>query len=177
MLLKTIIQNKKKMPRVPRLKSETMQIYDYMVDFARANGGITPTVRNIMGRFDISSTSVIHYHRKKLVQAGLVALVDGTQSYRLTNAQVVIGDRYKSTAAECFRQDVAKSVYQMPDYTARAIEIVTREATITYNFRTRQRIEIIGTKTSITYWDDSLFVFEVGCFLLGEVTGDPEHEW
>lgn len=53
------------------------RIYAVIVDYAKAHGGHTPSLRRIMQIANISSTSVVAYNIRRLVDDGRLEISDG----------------------------------------------------------------------------------------------------
>lgn len=59
-----------------KLEGRAQEIFDFIVQYKTANDGQSPTMREMMGGTDITSTSVITYYLDTLVEYGLILRVD-----------------------------------------------------------------------------------------------------
>jgi hypothetical protein len=84
------------------------QIFAFLCDFKTHNDGNAPTMREMMGATDASSTSVVNYHLLKLEQRGLISRPINRQS-RLIR---VIGGRW-SYHPPLGRRDARKQRFQV----------------------------------------------------------------
>lgn len=59
------------------LTPRAADVFRAILAHAVANGGTTPTIREIGRAVRIGSTSVVNYHLKRLVDAGLISRIPG----------------------------------------------------------------------------------------------------
>lgn len=59
------------------------EIYNYLRDYVD-NNGYPPTVREIADRFDIKSTSTVHYYLEKLKNSGMIDNVSANKKRAIT---------------------------------------------------------------------------------------------
>jgi SOS-response transcriptional repressor LexA len=50
------------------------QIFGYIVSFKKRNDGLSPSIRELMSKFNISSTNVVHYILRVLEKEGKIKL-------------------------------------------------------------------------------------------------------
>lgn len=67
----------------PRAKA----LYVAICQYKRANDGIAPSLRELSETCQISSTSVIKYHLRRLERAGLIEMGSGARSIRVTGGR------------------------------------------------------------------------------------------
>lgn len=80
----TMSERRRQMASAPRLR-----IFNFIVAYKSAHDGNSPTSREIMDGANISSTSVVHYHLRKLEVQGKI-WIDGNKARRIE----VIGGKW-----------------------------------------------------------------------------------
>lgn len=63
--------------RNKKSKVRTDDMFDWMVDYKKANNGNSPSRREIQRGMDLSSVSIVTYHLKMLQNDGRISIMDG----------------------------------------------------------------------------------------------------
>ena len=57
----------------------TNLIYQYIIDYKKANDGNSPSIRQICQGLNIASTATVWYHMRRLSEAGMIGQNTGRQ--------------------------------------------------------------------------------------------------
>lgn len=80
----------------PRVSANAMRVYREIIRVCRETGGITPSYRGLMHALDMSSTSVVAYHLRRLAAIGLIEMVPSErQGHRIA----VVGSTWTPPAS------------------------------------------------------------------------------
>lgn len=106
---KTTADEEKKVYKFTRANlNETLDsVYDFVIEYIKANG-YAPAVRDISTGLDIRSTSTVHAHLKRLVEAGRIVYTPGKRRAIALPAEALNGLQARQLSSKPHYNDMAE---------------------------------------------------------------------